>query len=520
MFKGLRGQLLTIGLIPTIILFIAGAISIVSVIKLQEAIEDNGRRVLPSVMHSKEIMSQVNAISRFLWSGSIFYEKQEQREKNEKYLLNAMDRLKKSKAEMEKLNLSEKSKALFKTVMTKWDEASSVVSRIIDIFAKNQPGGGVEIQKIAINELRPIFLPLEEALNELDKFMLEENDIDLQKDLRSGNLSIISVVVSLLIGLVLTLIATFAITKKISTSMSNLSGQLHQESNNTKDSANSVASASHELAQAATEQAAALQETASSIEEMSAMIAKNSDNAQKSIKVAGDSLDAVRDGQHSAEQIVGSMNEIKISNESILARVEESNKRITDVSKVIYEIGEKTKIINDIVFQTKLLSFNASVEAARAGEAGKGFSVVAEEVGNLAAMSGKAAKEISGMITSSVLKVESIVEDTKRQVGSIIQTGQEKLNAGIKVVEQNKEILQNIANKVAQVNEMVSEIATATKEQSTGVGEISKAMGQLDQVTQQNSTASQQIAGNSEKLMVQATSLEGVVANLEHIIRG
>jgi methyl-accepting chemotaxis protein len=72
-----------------------------------------------------------------------------------------------------------------------------------------------------------------------------------------------------------------------------------------------------------------------------------------------------------------------------------SNEQMSEIVKVIQEIETKTKVINDIVFQTKLLSFNASVEAARAGEQGKGFAVVAEEVGNLAQMSGNAAKEIS-----------------------------------------------------------------------------------------------------------------------------
>ena len=74
---------------------------------------------------------------------------------------------------------------------------------------------------------------------------------------------------------------------------------------------------------------------------------------------------------------------------------------------LISEIGNKTKVINDIVFQTKLLSFNASVEAARAGEHGKGFSVVAEEVGNLAHMSGNSAKEITQLLESSINRVNN-----------------------------------------------------------------------------------------------------------------
>ena len=65
---------------------------------------------------------------------------------------------------------------------------------------------------------------------------------------------------------------------------------------------------------------------------------------------------------------------------------------------IIQEIEDKTKAIDEIVFQTKLLSFNASVEAERAGEHGRGFSVVAQEVGNLAQLSGKSAAEINEIL--------------------------------------------------------------------------------------------------------------------------
>lgn len=100
--------------------------------------------------------------------------------------------------------------------------------------------------------------------------------------------------------------------------------------------------------------------------------------------------------------MIHSITEISESNDRIMSQVADGNRKISEIVQVISEIGNKTKVINDIVFQTKLLSFNASVEAARAGEHGKGFAVVAEEVGNLAQMSGNAAKEISDMLNGSV----------------------------------------------------------------------------------------------------------------------
>jgi methyl-accepting chemotaxis protein len=102
----------------------------------------------------------------------------------------------------------------------------------------------------------------------------------------------------------------------------------------------------------------------------------------------------------------------------------------TAVINQIQDISKKTELINDIVFQTKLLSFNASVEAARAGEQGKGFSVVAEEVGNLATMSGNAANEITSMLGASIQKVSKIVENSQNLMSSLIKKSRSKIEMG------------------------------------------------------------------------------------------
>ena len=90
-----------------------------------------------------------------------------------------------------------------------------------------------------------------------------------------------------------------------------------------------------------------------------------------------------------------SIDEINQSQKDTIETLDTTASDVKNMMTLIETINQKTSVINDIVFQTKLLSFNASVEAARAGEHGKGFAVVAEEVGNLAQMSGNAAQEIN-----------------------------------------------------------------------------------------------------------------------------
>ncbi len=308
--------------------------------------------------------------------------------------------------------------------------------------------------------------------------------------------------------------------RKLARSLEHVMESLLGESSQVRHTAGEITVGSQNLASATTEQASALQETASSVEEMNAMVKKSADNAARSREVAQQSSVAANRGKESVEQMMTAITEINTSNDRIMRQVEDSNRQITEIVKVITEIGNKTKVINDIVFQTKLLSFNASVEAARAGEHGKGFAVVAEEVGNLAQMSGNAAKEIADMLNGSIQKVESIVQDTKSRVEKLISEGKQKVESGTQVARQCGEILEEVVRNVGDVNHMISEISTATQEQSTGINEITKAMNQLDQVTHQNASVSQQAANSAQGLVLQSESMGELLESLRIVVQG
>lgn len=146
---------------------------------------------------------------------------------------------------------------------------------------------------------------------------------------------------------------------------------------------------------------------------------------------------------------------------------------------MILEIAEKTKVINEIVFQTKLLSFNASVEAARAGEQGKGFAVVAEEVGNLATMSGNAAQDISNMLGESTAKVQEIVRQTKEEMSRLTTQSKNDVENGIKVARDCDVVLNEIVKNVNHVDQLVREITEASKnlsQQALSLNSISQTL--------------------------------------------
>jgi methyl-accepting chemotaxis protein len=281
-----------------------------------------------------------------------------------------------------------------------------------------------------------------------------------------------------------------------------------------------IADVSARLSEASTEQAASLQETVASIDEISAMVQRNADSATNSSKASDASTTAAIRGKEKVEQMLGSINDIAKGNDEIMSSIQKSNQEISEIVHVIQAIADKTKVINDIVFQTKLLSFNASVEAARAGEHGKGFAVVAEEVGNLASMSGKAATEISDMLDKSVHRVTTIVEGTRGMMDTLVRSSKDKVDFGTRTARECAGSLDEIMRNVSSVGEMVREISTASREQSTGVREITKAMSELDQVTQANTASSNDASHTAKELQVQAERLNGFVQQLAILVYG
>lgn len=382
---------------------------------------------------------------------------------------------------------------------------SSVVDEMHETMIKKVGESG-NLAKAAMDKLRDFHLVEASKYTELAK--------------EEGQKSMMIIVSVIIVLGALGLISAMIFTNMLISSLRDVSNSLSISSTDVSSATTQIAASAEDLSQATTEQAASLQETSASVEELSSMVSVNSENAKKASDNSTMSQKHAERGREVVTQMVQSMSEINESNNNIMEHINHSNEQLGEIVKVIQEIGNKTKVINDIVFQTKLLSFNASVEAARAGEQGKGFAVVAEEVGNLAQMSGNAAKEISDMLSASVSKVETIVEETKSKVDQLMSVGKSKVDAGSKIAQECGEVLAEIVFNVSSVTSMASEISNASSEQSKGIIEINKAMGQLDQVTQSNTLTSQQSANSAEQLAIQANSLKAQVATLIKVING
>lgn len=366
-------------------------------------------------------------------------------------------------------------------------------TRELALQNKNQEATGIyiETRDQYLGEMRKQV----EELNQLTSDQLAQKSQEANTDAsRAITLGVLVSTVAIMISILIAFMVLRAVTRAIAAVVQNLSDSSIQVSG----AASQIAASSEELSQSATEQAASLEETAASVEEMNSMIAKNSDNANSAASTSNKSQEAVAQGQDVIKKMMDSMEKINASSEGM-----------AEIVKVIEQIDKKTKVINEIVNKTELLSFNASVEAARAGEHGKGFAVVAEEVGNLARMSGTAAEEIASLLEESINKVNQMVQDTKVSV-----------NSGTQVTRECGEVFQEIVENVSKVSGMATEIASASQEQARGCAEITKAMSQLDQMTQQNAATSEECASAAEELSAQAEALKSAVSQLVSTVNG
>lgn len=411
-------------------------------------------------------------------------------------------------------------KEKYETVNKAWLHFKEIGKRGLALYEEGSSSAKEQLNQIFLHDCPEAAKQFTEAIESLEKFHREEAEHDVKYAEDEGQKTNQLIILTSIAGILLGLIVGFLFSTKVSNSISSVAQQLASNADQVAAASSQIASSSQQLSEASTEQASSLEETAASLEEITSMISKATENANTTSETSSESHKKAEEGRASVDQMLSSMDEISQSNEAILTQINESNRQMADIVKVIQDIGNRTKVINEIVFQTKLLSFNASVEAARAGEHGKGFAVVAEEVGNLAQMSGSAAKEITDMLDASISKVEGIVRDTQQKVEALVQSGKEKVESGVTVARQCSDVLNEIVQNVSRVSGLSQEISQAAKEQSQGVSEINKAMSQLDTVTQQNAATSEEAASAAEELSAQAESLKSSVEDLMAVISG
>ncbi|RXK07241.1 methyl-accepting chemotaxis protein [Halarcobacter bivalviorum] len=231
---------------------------------------------------------------------------------------------------------------------------------------------------------------------------------------------------------------------------------------------NELAATSEQLSASATQQAASLEETAAAVEEITSTIVSTGERAKEMSKIA---------------------QELKTTSAEDDKLAHRTGKSMEEIDNATDDIVEAITIIDQIAFQTNILSLNAAVEAATAGEAGKGFAVVAAEVRNLANRSAEAAKQIKELVTFA----------------------QEKTKEGKETADKMVESFNYLNEKVAQVTSNVNEVTLATNEQTRAMEQINSVITQLDKATQENANASEIVSQKAMTLSEIASRLVAVI---------
>lgn len=409
---------------------------------------------------------------------------------------------------------------LFRKVETIWKEFRSVAELKMQWATSKNPADRVLFKEFIILTYPEVATRFQNALDELVQFQNRESLRWAKSAEAKGRFGTWVSILVIAIGTAFSIGAGLWFATWLSRSIGRVVEDLSDGAEQVATASVHISSASAQLSSASTQQAASLQETSAAVNEMSSMTSRNAENASKAAEKALEGQNKAAIGQQAVHEMLSSISEIDQSTESIATQIEESNKEIGSIIKIIADIQDKTQVINDIVFQTKLLSFNASVEAARAGEHGKGFSVVAEEIGNLAQMSGNAAKEISHLLSSSMEGVDRTIQSTQRKVSGLMEASKSKVQSGNEVAKRCGQSFTELVEAISSINQMVSEIANASQEQSTGIVEINQAVRQLDQVTQQNSASAEESSSSSIQLADQAKTLRALVVELRQMVEG
>jgi len=282
---------------------------------------------------------------------------------------------------------------------------------------------------------------------------------------------------NIIVMVAILVVVSLTIIKDIVTSMESVARDLDESSREVSTASSELDAASQKLAEGTTEQAASIQETSSTLEETASMVKQNRENTQQAAVLARQSKEYASKSNTEMQNMMTAMDDLKKSS--------------AEISKII-------KVIDEIAFQTNILSLNAAVEAARAGDAGKGFAVVAEEVRSLAQRSAQAAKDTTVIIESNIDLSEN----------------------GATMAKDVQKSISEIDAQSKKVSDLLEEIAVATDEQAQGVDQINKAISQMEIVLSSNAQTAEESSSASKALYAQTLTMKDIISDLNEIVKG
>ena len=312
-----------------------------------------------------------------------------------------------------------------------------------------------EVQSL-VNEINEMIDLLENILSKLSEVLVSMSHAQFDKE------------ISKIDGLTGTIASLFSGVEVTKSSINEIICLIDKSNEELTNSATELSAASKKLSDSSNIQAASLEETAAAIEEIAATMRQSTQTANEMAQYAQNVTKSNNLGKELAY---------------------ETSKSMEDINAQVNAINDAISIIDQISFQTNILSLNAAVEAATAGEAGKGFAVVAQEVRNLAGRSAEAANEIKTIVENATQKAKD---------GKIITD---------KMIDGYNELNESII----ATTKLINDVSNASKEQESAIEQITTTINSLDISTQQNASLATTIRDMATKTSDLAIHLKDII---------
>ncbi|OSP14241.1 methyl-accepting chemotaxis protein [Vibrio alginolyticus] len=236
------------------------------------------------------------------------------------------------------------------------------------------------------------------------------------------------------------------------------------------------------------------------INQMGATISEIASNAATAADTANQASDNTQTGR-----------EVVMKAKEVISRladdVETTNIVVTQLASTTKDIGSILGVIRDISEQTNLLALNAAIEAARAGEQGRGFAVVADEVRNLASRTADSTEEIQRMIN----QLQSDAQDAV----SAMEAGKAVTIEGVTSTDEAVEVLISISERITDISDRNTQVATATEEQSTVVHTINQNIEEINAINEMTTATAEELADASRDLQALSSRLDKMVGSFK-----
>jgi methyl-accepting chemotaxis protein len=468
--------------------FVLSGLSLYAIIKAQDsakrtnaALNKNARHFLDLRLSLEQVTSNIDLI--FAKKGMGNSQQLESMGKANETFLDVI-------GQMEKENSGYAWAGEIRLLRSKFEKANAIGQEAAAAFADNKFDTAIAKQ----DEFSELLREMRAELNALSAQISGNFEQDLLGLIRSLMMLLVPVALA---ALVIPAGYIWNMTRKLDHELTRFVRDLHSFTDQNNDTSVTLKNASENLSSASSQQSAAVQETVASIAEIRSMLSQTANHVREVQNMTATVNDKTVDGS----QIMNRM-------ESSMVAIEQANSQLQSFEEIIRSIKEKTQIINDIVFKTQLLSFNASIEAARAGQYGRGFAVVAEEVGKLAQMSGSASKEIDQLLANSQKRVAQIVDAVQNRV----RDGKEVSGEALKRFNE-------IAKQIVAISEKVNQVGEATLEQEGGVEQTARAMDQMDETALHNKKGAEQMFKIAERVRQLSHNVIAVTEGLSLYVR-